>query len=115
MLLKTDRLIIRYMREADLDRYHPLANSEFVLKYLCMYKTDREESLAYIRQMAEKKRDFAIALKDTDEFIGKIHLDEDSLRYGVGSVEPGLLGGPALRPAGIYDRGPPGRSFLPVP
>lgn len=87
MRLTTERLVIRYMELDDLDRFDPLANSDFVLKYLCMYKMNREESLNYIRQMMEKKRDFAIALKDSDEFIGKIHLDNDSLRYGTNSVD----------------------------
>lgn len=87
MNLTTQRLTIRYMELDDLDRFDTFANSEFVLKYLCMYKMDRAGSLAYIRQMMEKKRDFAVALKDTNEFIGKIHLDNDPLRYGTNSVD----------------------------
>lgn len=87
MRLTTDRLIVRYMELSDLDRFDPLANSDFVLKYLCMYKMNREESLDYIRQMMEKKRDYAIILKETNEFIGKIHLDNDPLRYGTSSVD----------------------------
>lgn len=87
MKLTTKRLIIRDMELEDLDRFDSLANSDFVLKYLCMYKMDRDGSLAYIRQMIEKQRDFAIALKDTNELIGKIHLDEDALRFGTGAVD----------------------------
>lgn len=87
MRLTTERLLIRYMEPEDIDQFYPLANSEFVLKYLLMHKMDREESLAYIHQMMENKRDFALVLKNTGEFIGKIHLDSDPLRFDTGSVD----------------------------
>lgn len=87
MNLTTPRLIIREMRMSDLDRFDPLANSDFVLKYLCMYKMDWEGSRQYIQQMMEKKKDFAIALKDSDELIGKLHIDEDHLRFDVNSID----------------------------
>ena len=87
MNLVTERLIIRELKMSDLDRFDPLANSDFVLKYLCMYKMDREGSRQYLQQMIEKQKDFAVALKDTDELIGKIHIDEDHLRYDVNSVD----------------------------
>lgn len=87
MQITTERLLIRPMRMSDLDRFDPLANSDFVLRYLCMYRMDREGSREYIRQMMEKKKDFAIALRESDELIGKIHIDEDHLRYDVNSVD----------------------------
>lgn len=87
MELTTNRLTIRYMEEGDLDGFYPMCNEDFVVKYLCMYKMTREEAGDYIRQMMEKKRDFAVVLKTTGEFIGKIHLDSDSLRFDVNSVE----------------------------
>ncbi len=87
MQLTTERLLIRPMRMSDLDRFDPLANSDFVLRYLCMYRMDREGSREYIRQMMEKQKDFAIALRESDELIGKIHIDEDHLRYDVNSVD----------------------------
>lgn len=87
MQLTTDRLILREMKLSDIDRFDPMANSDFVLKYLCMYKMDREQSLEYIKQMIEKKHDLAVAFKDTDEIIGKVHFDNDPLRYDVNSVD----------------------------
>lgn len=87
MQLTTERLLIRPMRMSDLDRFDPLANSDFVLRYLCMYRMDREGSREYIRQMMEKQKDFAIVLRESDELIGKIHIDEDHLRYDVNSVD----------------------------
>ena len=87
MNLITERLAIRELKMSDLDRFDLLANSDFVLKYLCMYRMDREGSRQYLQQMIEKKKDFAIALKDSDELIGKIHIDEDHLRYDVNSVD----------------------------
>ena len=38
-------------------------------------------------QTISSQKDFAVALKDTDELIGKIHIDEDHLRYDVNSVD----------------------------
>ncbi|MDO5400742.1 MAG: GNAT family protein [Eubacteriales bacterium] len=87
MRLTTERLIIRDMQESDIDSFYPLCNADFVTKYLLMYKMTRDEALDYIRQMMEKKRDFTVALRDGDRFIGKIHLDNDSLRFDVNSVE----------------------------
>lgn len=86
MDLTTPRLTIRYMKEADIDRYYPMCNTKFATKYRLMYKMIREETLDYLHQMMDKKRDFAVALRDTDEFIGQIHLDSDPLRFGVNSV-----------------------------
>ena len=87
MNLITERLIIRDLRMDDLDRFDALANSDFVLHYLCMYRMDREGSKQYLRQMIERQKDFAVALKGSDELIGKIHIDEDHLRYDVNSVD----------------------------
>ena len=49
MNLVTERLIIRELKMSDLDRFDPLANSDFVLKYLCMYRMDREGSRQYLQ------------------------------------------------------------------
>ena len=87
MNLITERLIIRDLRMDDLDRFDALANSDFVLHYRCMYRMDREGSKQYLRQMIERQKDFAVALKGSDELIGKIHIDEDHLRYDVNSVD----------------------------
>lgn len=87
MELTTPRLTIRYMKETDIDRYYPMCNTEFATKYRLMYQMSREEALDYLHQMMEKKRDFAVALRDTDEFIGQIHLDNDPLRFDVNSVD----------------------------
>lgn len=87
MNLITERLVIRELRMDDLDRFDALANSDFVLHYLCMYRMDREGSRQYLRQMIERQKDFAVALKGSDELIGKIHIDEDHLRYDVNSVD----------------------------
>lgn len=87
MILTTDRLVIRYMEEGDLIPYDILANTKFVRKTLCMWYSTKEESQTYLRQMIEKKQDLAIVLRNSGTFIGKIHLDRDSLRFGVDSLE----------------------------
>lgn len=87
MRIETERLILREIRLEDLDRFDCLFNTDFVTQYLCMDKMTREETLGYIRQMRKKEQDYAIALGDTDELIGKIHVDEDHLRFGVNSMD----------------------------
>lgn len=87
MYLETDRLILRDMEEGDLDRFDELGNSNFVRRYLCMEKLSREQAEEYLHQMIEKKQDFAVAQKDDNLLIGKLHLDRDSLRWDVNSVE----------------------------
>lgn len=84
--LETARLLIRDLEEADLDRFDSLFNTDFVTRYLCMEKLSREDCLAYIRQMIRSGTDVAVALKSDNGLIGKIHMDNDTLRYGVQSV-----------------------------
>lgn len=86
MRLTTDRLVIRGVKMTDLDRYHQLQNTEFVLKYLNMWETTYEESREYVEKMTKNETNFVLALKDTDEFIGKMHISEDNLRYDANSI-----------------------------
>lgn len=87
MNLVTEHLIIRELRMEDLEQFDRLGNSDFVLQYLCMFKMDREGSRNYLQQMIANQKDFAIAGKEDDLLIGKIHIDEDHLRYDVNSID----------------------------
>lgn len=85
-ILETGRLRLRAMEEGDLDRFEAMFNTAFVTQYLCMDPMCRDECLAYIRRMMEGEQDLAVALRETDALIGKIHLDRDNQRFGVKSV-----------------------------
>ena len=87
MNLVTEHLTIRELRMEDLEQFDRLGNSDFVLQYLCMFKMDREGSRNYLQQMIANQKDFAIASKEDDRLIGKIHIDKDHLRYDVNSID----------------------------
>ena len=111
MNLVTEHLTIRELRMEDLEQFDRLGNSDFVLQYLCMFKMDREGSRNYLQQMIANQKDFAIASKEDDRLIGKIHIDEDRLRYDVNSID---LAGRGVHPQRVYDRSAHRLHRLPV-
>ena len=87
MFLETQRLILRNLKEVDLPDYLRFRNSEFVLRYNAMARQSAEQAEKYIRSNLTNDRHVAIALKDTDAFVGMIYIEEDSLRYKANSLE----------------------------
>lgn len=87
MFLETQRLILRNLKEVDLPDYLRFRNSEFVLRYNAMARQSAEQAEEYIRSNLTNDRHVAIALKDTDAFVGMIYIEEDSLRYKANSLE----------------------------
>ena len=87
MYLETPRLILRNLKEADLQAYLQFRNSEFVLRYNAMARQSAEEAAKFIRDNLANDRHAAIAWKDTDAFVGLIHIEDDSLRYKANSLE----------------------------
>lgn len=108
MNLVTEHLTIRELRMEDLEQFDRLGNSDFVLQYLCMFKMDREGSRNYLQQMIANQKDFAIASKEDDRLIGKIHIDKDHLRYDVNSIDLAYwLGEEYTRKGYMTERSPP--------
>ena len=87
MYLETQRLILRNLKGTDLQAYLRFHNSEFVLRYNAMAHQSAEEAAEFIRGNLVNDRHVAIARKDTDAFIGLIHIEDDSLRYKASSLE----------------------------
>lgn len=87
MYLETPRLILRNLKGTDLQAYLRFHNSEFVLRYNAMAHQSAEEAAEFIRGNLVNDRHVAIARKDTDAFIGLIHIEDDSLRYKASSLE----------------------------
>ena len=87
MFLETQRLILRNLKEVDLPDYLRFRNSEFVLRYNAMARQSAEQAEEYNRSNLTNDRHVAIALKDTDAFVGMIYIEEDSLRYKANSLE----------------------------
>ena len=85
MHIETLRLILRQPELKDVDDYLDFINSEFVLKYNAMSVTTREKLMD--RFSAPDQGIFVLQRKDTGKVIGEIHIQEDSLRYGVASKE----------------------------
>lgn len=87
MYLETNRLIIRNLKPSDAVEYLRFRNSEFVLRYNAMGHQSAEEAEQYIQNNLTNHRHVAIALKQTDAFVGMIYIEEDSLRYRANSLE----------------------------
>lgn len=87
MYLETPRLILRNLKEADLQAYLQFRNSEFVLRYNAMARQSAEEAAEFIRGNLVNDRHVAIARKDTDAFVGMIYVEQDSLRYKANSLQ----------------------------
>ena len=87
MYLETNRLIIRNLKPSDEAEYLRFRNSEFVLRYNAMGHQTAEEAEQYIQNNLTNHRHVAIALKQTDAFVGMIYIEEDSLRYKANSLE----------------------------
>ena len=85
MDLETKRLIIRPLEVGDLEDYIRIHNDPFVLKYSAMVETNRERALAYLSKQLETE--LALEEKASGKVIGVICLEEDSLRWGVESIE----------------------------
>lgn len=86
MELLTSRLRIRDPRLSDEERLAALGNTDFVRRYLCMPYLSPAEWHSYLCSMIEKQNNFVLALRESDEFIGKISLQKDDLRYQVNST-----------------------------
>ncbi len=84
--METNRLIIRNAKISDVDDIFEMRNSEFVLKYNAMKVLTYEQMSAQVCKDVDSSNSFCLELKETGKVIGKIDLDEDSLRYGVNSL-----------------------------
>ena len=87
MHLETRRLLLRNVKQSDAEEYLQFHNSEFVLRYNAMEKETAEQAERFIRENLGNDRRVAIARRDTDEFVGMIYIEEDSLRYRANSLE----------------------------
>ncbi|KSV60730.1 GNAT family N-acetyltransferase [Acetivibrio ethanolgignens] len=87
MRLETQNLVIRNIECKDKKRYFELYNSVFVQRYNCFTEKTVDEIEKYISSHIEDDNVLAVVSKDSEEFIGMIYLDEDSLRYMVDSIE----------------------------
>lgn len=87
MHLETKRLLLRNVKQSDAEAYLRFHNSEFVLRYNAMERETPEQAERFIQNNLKNDRRVAIARKDTDQFVGMIYVEEDSLRYQANSLE----------------------------
>lgn len=85
MKLETDRLILRTPVPEDAEAYHKIQNSEFVLRYNAM----APENIEKIKARFQNEPDDMLVLqnKQTEEMIGAVFIEEDSIRWGIASKE----------------------------
>lgn len=87
MYLETQRLVLRNVCSADEKDYLEFHNSDFVLQYNAMEKESQEQAQAFVTKHVMDDRKIAIAMRDSNDFVGMIYAEEDSLRYRANSIE----------------------------
>lgn len=84
-MLETKRLILRGLKEEDLEIFLSIVNSEYVKKYNVMREMVHQD---FLNLLNDKSGDYwAIEVKSNEEFVGIIHKNRDSIRYNVNSAE----------------------------
>lgn len=82
--IQTGRLLIRAAEETDAEALWRIQNTDFVLYYNGMERWTLEQTQSFL----EKKRGRALVVCDRGgRVLGEIGIEEDSLRYDVGSAE----------------------------
>ena len=89
MKIITERLIIRNLNPSDIDQYTNIVNSEFVLRFNAMPKLTKDVIFDMLKKHQFDGNRLAIALKETDEMIGEVSIDNDSLRHRVNAIQIG--------------------------
>ncbi len=84
--METERLLLRGSQLGDEEDLFEIRNSEFVLKYNCMKKITLEQLQDQVKKDMESKDTFCIVQKESGKVIGKVDIDQDSLRYGVNAL-----------------------------
>lgn len=87
MYLETKRLYLRAPRPEDAAAYAAIHNSEFVLRYNAMLPTTPERMAQKFADPEYQKSAVFLEEKQSGALIGAIFMEEDSLRYGVDSVD----------------------------
>ncbi len=84
--METERLLLRGVQPGDEKDLFEIRNSEFVLKFNCMQIKTMEQLQEEIMKDMESNDTYCIVHKESNEFIGMVFLNQDSLRYGVNAL-----------------------------
>ena len=84
-MLETERLILRHPEVADADDYLAICNSEFVMRYNAMTPTTEETVTKRFSEPCEDT--WILEHEESGKMIGAIFTEEDSIRWGVESLE----------------------------
>ncbi len=82
--METERLFIRKPQPADAAQFLPIRNSAYVLRYNAMREVDQAELEEELAKAGEGA--FYLELKATNQVIGAIDLEPDTLRHKVDSI-----------------------------
>lgn len=84
-MLETERLILRHPEVADADDYLAICNSEFVMRYNAMTPGTKERVEERFSKPCEDT--WLLVHKASGKMIGAVFTEEDSIRWGVESIE----------------------------
>ena len=84
-MLQTNRLILRHPVPADGQAFLEIHNTEFVLRFNGMNRISLEKAIKQLSDSCD--RTWLLEQKETGKVIGAIFTQEDSIRWGVESLE----------------------------
>ena len=81
--METERLLVRKPQPADAAQFLPIRNSAYVLRYNGMREVSQQE---LEEEIAKGEGSFYLELKATNQVIGAIDLEADTLRHKVNAT-----------------------------
>ncbi|MEA5018106.1 MAG: GNAT family protein [Erysipelotrichaceae bacterium] len=83
-MIKINNISLNKLTQDDIKPLYQYVNTDFVQKYNMLSITTYEE---FAQSMLNRKgTDYVIKLKNTNEVIGNISVDEDHIRYNVNAI-----------------------------
>lgn len=86
MRIETPRVIIRRPERKDADGLFAISHDPIVIANNCFNPQTMEKVHQYLDEIERFPHRLVMALRETDEFMGEINFEMDSLRYGVEAV-----------------------------
>lgn len=86
MQLNTSRLLLRQPLPSDFHDIIVMRNSEFILRYNPLSIITEERMQKELEQEYDSQDVFYLELKGLGKVVGKVSLEEDTLRYGVNAL-----------------------------
>lgn len=85
-IITTLRTRIRRPKLEDAEGLLQLGNDPLIQQFNCFSAPTLDKIMDYLNQVEQHPTRYVIASRETDEYIGEINFERDSLRYGVNAT-----------------------------